>query len=75
MATQCHAEHTDFGVIISGIAGRQSAERLRDFFARHGLAGIVTPLALNGNYRVSLIGATLEEFHRVVDGAGIELNR
>ncbi len=72
MRTRCRAEHTGFGVILSGIAGRQSAERLRDFFARNGLAGIVTPFVLNGQYCVSLIGATLEEFHRVADRAGIE---
>ena len=73
MTTQCRAEHTGFGVILSGIAERQSAERLRDYFAKKGLPGVVTPFVLSGQYRVSLIGATLEEVHHVVEAAGIEL--
>lgn len=73
MTTRYQAEHTGFGVTLSGIAGRQNAERLCDFFAKHGLAGIVTPFLSNGQYRISLIGTTLEEINRVAYDAGIEL--
>lgn len=73
MEPQCHAEHTDFGVIIDGIAGRHKAEKMRDLFARQGLPGIVAPFTSQGDYRVFLIGATLEDCRSAAGKAGIEL--
>ena len=73
MATSCHAELTGFGVLCSGLGEREIAERIRDLFSDSGFPAIVTPFAADGDFRVLVIGATLEEYRRVADGTGIKL--
>ena len=71
MLTSCHAEQTGLGIILSGIGERENAERICNLFTDCGFPAIVTPFSARGDYRVFLIGATLEEFRGVVDEIGI----
>lgn len=73
MKIRLHAQATAEGIVLSRISTEAHAESVHSYFRERGVAadGILQFGA--ADFRITLLGTSLETFNRLVQGANIEL--
>ena len=73
MPIRCHAEHDGLGIVLSQIESIEAAISLRCFFSEHGVGAALAQPGGEGDFRLVLVGLSLDEFSKRVAGSNIEL--
>jgi hypothetical protein len=66
MRIRCHVEQTDAGILLRGIASKDDAESLCNFFRQQGLPATITPFSIPGDCGVFVMGLTMDRFTKMV---------
>lgn len=73
MPVRCHVEHDGLGIVLSRIESMENAISLRCFFAEFGIGGAIAEPGGKDDFRLVLVGVSLEEFDATIAGSNIEL--
>ncbi len=73
MAIRCRAEHHRLGILLSRIQSLEDATSLRCYFAERGIGAALPDPGGEHDFRLVLVGLSLDEFNNRVAGSNIEL--
>lgn len=73
MPIQCHAEHDGLGIVLTKIDSMEAAISMRSFFADRGVGAALSEPGGEHDFRLFLVGISVDEFKKSVAGSNIEL--